>query len=107
MALSLLTAGRTPGQSLLYLIEEIRNGLHPLAMQAVYQAISSPMDGVQVFCSTHSPVFLGQGTLDEILLFRRTEQGTARVCQGREDAELVSWTQRASFWWICWPGVLS
>lgn len=107
MALSLLTLGALPGVPVLYLIEEVDNGLHPLAMHALYEALTSPPDGVQVLCSTHSPVMLSHARLDQLLLFRCSGGGTARVCVGSEDEELVAWTQRAALADLFARGVLS
>ena len=94
MALSLLSYAAEPDASGVFLIEEPENGLHPLAIQTVYQALAAPPDGVQMLCASHSPVMLSHSTLEQVLVFRRTVEGSAIVRHGREVPELVDWTAR-------------
>ncbi|MCL2776500.1 MAG: ATP-binding protein [Polyangiaceae bacterium] len=92
LALSLL-AFAEPEEPGLCLVEEPENGLHPLAIQSVFQALSQ-MRKTQVFIATHSPVFLAQTSLDEALVFRRTDHGTSQILRGREVADLGGWKGR-------------
>ncbi len=90
LALSLLAFAETAGQRGLYLVEEPENGLHPLAIQSVFQALSQ-MRTTQVFVATHSPIFLAQMSLDQALVFRRANNGTAHISRGDEVAALARW----------------
>jgi hypothetical protein len=91
MALTLLTYSATDASRDVYLVEEPENGLHPLAMQAAYEALSSPIGGLQVLCATHSPVFLANVRLNDALVFRRAPDGSAIVRRGNEVKELEAW----------------
>jgi AAA domain, putative AbiEii toxin, Type IV TA system len=91
MALTLVSYAALPGRPALVMIEEPENGLHPLAIQAAYDALAHPPDGVQVLCATHSPIFIAHAQLDDALVFRRAADGTAIVRGGREVPELASW----------------
>lgn len=91
MALTLVAYAAVEGRPLLAMIEEPENGLHPLAIQAAYDALAHPPEGVQVLCATHSPIFIAHARLDDALVFRRTADGTAAIHHGREVPELASW----------------
>jgi predicted ATPase len=92
LALSLL-AFAEPEEPGLCLVEEPENGLHPLAIQSVFQALSQ-MRKTQVFIATNSPVFLAQTSLEEALVFHRTAHGTSQILRGREVADLGGWKGR-------------
>lgn len=96
MALSLLTFAAPVDEARLFLVEDVDTGLHPLAMQSVYEALSSPPLYTQVFCTTHSPVLLGHAALQDVLLFRRSEDGSALIRRGDEDDVLRDWLRQAS-----------
>ena len=106
MALSLLADSEREDRSGVYLIEEPENGLHPLAIQSVFAALSS-MRTMQVFVATHSPVFLANTALDQALVFSRSDHGTARVLRGREVAELKEWQEQVQLADVFSTGVLS
>ncbi|MCL2723314.1 MAG: AAA family ATPase [Polyangiaceae bacterium] len=93
LALSLLAFAETEDQPGLCLVEEPENGLHPLAIQSVFQALSQ-MHTTQVFVATHSPVFLAQTSLEEALVFRRGPLGVSQIQRGAELAALANWKER-------------
>jgi len=105
MALSLLAYSEREDRAGVYLIEEPENGLHPLAIQSVFAALSS-MRTMQVFVATHSPVFLANTALDQALVFSRSDHGTARVLRGREVAELREWQEQVQLADVFTTGVL-
>jgi hypothetical protein len=107
MALTLLSYSATQDDVDIYLIEEPENGLHPLAIQAVYEALSTPQPHSQVLCATHSPVFLAQASLDQALVFRRSPEGYAVIRRGAEIQELEEWTGRISLPDLFVTGVLA
>lgn len=106
LALSLLSYGAMDPAGVA-LIEEPENGLHPLAMQAVYGALSQPPEDSQVLVATHSPVFLAQVSLDQALVFRRQADGSALVRRGTEVPELGRWKTAASIADVFATGVLA
>lgn len=96
MALTLLSYAATEGDLDVYLIEEPENGLHPLAIQTAYEALSQPPAQTQVLCATHSPIFLAHASLEEALVFRRAPEGYAIVRRGPEIPELTDWSGRVN-----------
>lgn len=105
LALSLLSyAGVEPAG--VALIEEPENGLHPLAMQAVYDGLSQPAEGSQVLVATHSPVILAYVSLPQTLVFRRMSDGSAQIRRGTEVPELCGWKSTASLADVLATGVL-
>jgi hypothetical protein len=61
-------------QPAILVTEEPENGIHPRAIEAVLQSLSSMYDS-QVWVSSHSPVVLGRAKLDQLLC--------ATACQRR------------------------
>jgi len=74
----------------IYLIEEPENGLHPQAIETVYQSLSS-VYGAQVLLATHSPVILGLAKAKEVLCFSRTEEGATQIIRGDQHPALKDW----------------
>lgn len=94
MALTLLNYAATEDDFDTYLIEEPENGLHPLAIQVVYETLSTPPLNSQILCATHSPIFLAQTDLEHALVFRRAPDGYAVVRRAPEIPELQAWAGR-------------
>jgi predicted ATP-dependent endonuclease of OLD family len=106
MALTLLSFASKPSGGELYLVEEPENGLHPLAIQTVFDALSLST-GAQILCATHSPIFLAQVALKDALVFRRSPEGYAIVRRGPEVPELANWPGRSNLAALFATGVLS
>jgi len=88
LALTLLAY--LPGNQRIYLIEEPENGIHPQAIETVYQSLSSVYQG-QVFVATHSPVFLSIAKKEELLCFSRNADGSAQIISGDKHPLLRDW----------------
>lgn len=88
--LALTLVAYLPDAHTTYLLEEPENGLHPLAVETVYQSLSSVCDS-QVLAATHSPVFLRCSELDEILCFYKTGEESTQVIPGQERISLADW----------------
>lgn len=88
LALTLLAY--VPELSGTLLIEEPENGIHPTAVETVYQSLSS-VAGAQVLLATHSPVVLSMAQLDDVLCFARTDEGATDVVPGRQHPSLREW----------------
>jgi len=73
-----------------YLIEEPENGIHPLAIEAVYQSLSSAYDA-QILVATHSPILLSLAKPEEILCFSRDEEGATHIVKASEHPALRDW----------------
>jgi hypothetical protein len=81
LALTLLAYSETTASEGIIMVEEPENGLHPLAMQCVHQALSA-MHTAQVLVATHSPIFLAHVELSDALVFQRAADGSATVTGG-------------------------
>jgi hypothetical protein len=91
MALTVLCYAAGPEREEVYLLEEPENGLHPHAVQTLFEALSSTATRQQWLCASHSPVFLANVGLDETLVFKRHASGWSTVRRGREIPELADW----------------
>jgi predicted ATPase len=74
----------------IYLIEEPENGIHPMAMETVFQSLRS-VYGAQILLATHSPVILGCAQTEDILCFKKAENGATDVVSGPDHPELRKW----------------
>lgn len=88
LALTLLAY--LPENQATYLIEEPENGIHPRALESVFQSLSSFYDG-QVLMATHSPLLLGLASPEQILCFARTESGATDIVRGDQHPRLRGW----------------
>lgn len=70
-----------PSIGRVYLIEEPENGIHPRAVELVYQSLSSVYDG-QVFVTTHSPLFLKLAEPKNLLCFSLNQSGETEIVRG-------------------------
>ena len=88
MALTLLAYIKTEGS--LFLVEEPENGLHPQAIEPVFQSLSSIYDG-QALVATHSPVLVGLIKPDQLLCFSKTTAGETDIVRGDLHPKLRQW----------------
>ena len=88
LALTLLAY--LPDSRGLYLLEEPENGIHPQAVEPMYQSLSS-VYGAQVFVATHSPVLLHLAEQNTILCFSKNEEGATDIVRGEEHPALRKW----------------
>jgi predicted ATPase len=93
------------GPPRVYLIEEPENGIHPQAVETVFQSLSSAY-GSQILCATHSPVVLSLAEPEQILCFARTDEGATDVVSGREHPNLREWKRTADLGTLFAAGVL-
>lgn len=88
LALTLLAY--LPDLSGIYLIEEPENGIHPRAVETVFQSLSS-VYGAQILLATHSPVVLGMAQPEQLLCFARTVDGATDIVRGDQHPRLRDW----------------
>ncbi|HAU32267.1 MAG TPA: ATP-binding protein [Desulfotomaculum sp.] len=74
----------------IYLIEEPENGIHPRAVETLFQSLSS-VYGAQILLATHSPVILSLAEADKVLCFAKTSEGTTDIVPGDEHPALKEW----------------
>ena len=88
LALTLLAY--LPELSGIYLVEEPENGIHPRAVETVFQSLSS-VYGAQILLATHSPVVLGMAEPAQLLCFARTAEGATDIVRGDQHPRLKAW----------------
>lgn len=103
LALTLLAY--LPAGDRVYLIEEPENGVHPRAVEAVFQSLSSVYDD-QVLMATHSPVILGLAKPEQVLCFSRTPGGATDIVNGSDHPALADWRGEVSLGVLYASGVL-
>lgn len=84
------------GQQGLFLIEEPENGIHPKAIETVYQSLSS-VYSAQVLMASHSPIILSMVKPSDVLCFAKTPEGITDVRNGAEHPMLRNWQGTVNF----------
>ena len=88
--LALTVPAYLPGSDEIYILEEPENGIHPLAVDCVFQSLSSVYES-QVLLATHSPVVLRMATLEEALCFAKDPDGATDIVPGDLHPRLKDW----------------
>jgi len=88
-----------------YLIEEPENGIHPKAVETVFQSLSSVYEA-QVLIATHSPVILNLADPSQVLCFARTSEGATDIVLGIEHPRLRDWQGEVELGTLLASGVL-
>ena len=89
----------------IFLIEEPENGIHPGAVSTVYDSLSSVYDA-QMLLATHSPVFLNEAGVDQVLCFTRDDSGATDVVLGSEHPNFREWKNTADLGTLLASGAL-
>lgn len=88
-----------------YLIEEPENGIHPRAVQTLFQSLSSVYKA-QILLATHSPIVLGIADVRSILCFAKTSLGSTDIVRGNDHPRLIDWRHETSLGELFAAGVL-
>jgi len=88
----------------IYLIEEPENGIHPRAVETMFQSLSSVYDA-QLLLATHSPIILSIADLRSFLCFARTVGATA-IVRGSDHPALKEWRGETDLGLLFAAGVL-
>lgn len=88
-----------------YLIEEPENGVHPGAVETLFQSLSSVYDA-QILLASHSPVILNLAEAETVLCFKKTERGATNVVCGSEHPALRQWRGETNLGTLLASGVL-
>ncbi len=87
------------------LIEEPENGIHPRAVETVFQALST-VSSAQILLATHSPIILSIAEPSQVLCFAKDEQGATDIVRGDEHPALIDWQHDVSLGTLFASGVL-
>ena len=88
-----------------YLIEEPENGIHPRAVETMFQSLSSVYDA-QILLATHSPVILSMANASDVLCFGKTSEGAADIVSGNDHPALSDWHGETNLGVLFASGVL-
>jgi len=89
-----------------FLIEEPENGIHPKAIECVYQSLSS-VYSAQILLASHSPIILSMIEPEELLCFGKTKDGITDIVKGSEHPRLKSWKGDPNLYLLFASGILS
>lgn len=88
-----------------YLIEEPENGIHPKAVETVYQSLSSVYNA-QIMVASHSPVILSLVNQREVLCFAKMDTGATDIVNGNEHPVLKDWKGETNLSLLFASGIL-
>lgn len=88
-----------------FLIEEPENGIHPRAVETMFQSLSN-VYGAQVLMASHSPVILSIAEANQVLCFAKDENGATDIVIGSEHPALVDWQGETNLGMLFAAGVL-
>jgi predicted ATPase len=103
--LALTLPAYLPDFSGVYLIEEPENGIHPRAVETMFQALSSVYNA-QILMATHSPVVLSIVDTKDVLCFAKTPDGATDIVAGNEHPALRDWRGETNLSTLFASGVL-
>ena len=89
----------------IYLIEEPENGIHPKAVETIFQSLSSVYDA-QILLATHSPVILGISKIEDVLCFAKTAEGETDIVRGDHHPALAKWMGETNLGVLFAAGIL-
>lgn len=89
-----------------FLIEEPENGIHPKAIECVYQSLSS-VYSAQILLASHSPIILSMMEPKHLLCFGKTNEGVSDIVKGTEHPKLRDWKGNPNLYLLFASGILS
>lgn len=89
----------------IYLIEEPENGIHPRAVETMFQSLSS-VYGSQILMASHSPVVLSSAKSSDVLCFAKDSDGATDIVSGNRHPRLKDWHGEVNLGTLFAAGVL-
>jgi predicted ATPase len=89
----------------IYLVEEPEDGIHPQAVETVFQSLSSAYSA-QVLCTSHSPVVLALAEPAQLLCLARDPGGATDIVRGDQHPLLLEWRRGTDLGTLFAAGVL-
>jgi predicted ATPase len=102
--LALTILAYLPEPAGVYLVEEPENGVHPSALETIYNSLSSVYES-QVLVTSHSPVLLSMALPEHLLCFAASADGT-KIIRGSEHPALQDWRGEVSLGTLVASGIL-
>lgn len=90
----------------LFMIEEPENGVHPGALEAAFNSLSSVYDA-QVLLATHSPQFVTLANVAQLLCFGKTAAGIVDITAGESHPYLRDWQYETDLGTFFASGILA
>ena len=103
--LALTILAYLPDSRGIYFLEEPENGIHPRAVETIYQSLSM-VDHAQILLASHSPVILSLSDPADILCFAKNEEGATDIISGDKHPRLIDWRHEVSLGTLFASGVL-
>lgn len=103
--LALTLPAYLPDFSGVLLIEEPENGIHPKAIETMFQALSNVYNA-QVLLATHSPVVLSAVDVKDVMCFAKNSIGATDIIMGQNHPALRDWQRNTSLGSLFAAGVL-
>lgn len=89
----------------LFIVEEPENGIHPNAIEAAFDALSSMYDS-QVLLITHSPVVVNLSKLENLICLKINRDGATDAVAANKLPILQNWERTPSLGWLLASGAL-
>jgi len=88
-----------------FLIEEPENGIHPQAVETLFQSMTSVYTS-QILLASHSPVILSAAEPEQVLCFKKANDGAVDIVEGNRHPALRAWQRETSLGTLFAAGVL-
>jgi predicted ATPase len=103
LALTIIAYLREVGS--VYLIEEPENGIHPRAVETVFQSLSSVYNA-EMLLASHSPVILSAAESRDVLCFAKGDNEATDIVTGDHHPALQDWRGEVNLGTLFAAGVL-
>ena len=104
--LALTMLAYLPDATGLYMVEEPENGIHPGALEDLYDSLSCVYEA-QVLLASHSPMFVAVSDVDKLFCFGRTAEGVIDVIPGPSHPHLQDWQHETDLGTFFASGILA
>lgn len=94
-----------PNLTGVFLLEEPENGIHPRAVDTMFQSLSSVYHA-QMLIATHSPVILSIADSGDVLCFAKADDGSTDIVRGSDHPQLRDWQGETNLGVLFASGVL-
>jgi len=103
LALTLLAYA--PATEAVVLVEEPEDGVHPQAIEAVFDSLRS-IHQSQVLLATHSPLMVGLAAPEQLVCLAQTDEGGTRMVRGDQHPRMKHWRRETDLGTLYASGIL-